>query len=93
MRPPATSIVPFVLEVPPADIALYKFLFESYEEIGIIRTLDRRRALIVLLVVPDFVADAEALIAAAERDYGARRVAAPSEPTEDWLLADLAGDA
>lgn len=93
MRPAATTIVPYVLEVAPEDIALVKFLFESYEEVGIVRTLDRRRALIVVLVVPDFVADAEALVEVAEREYGARRVAAPCEPTEDWLLADLAAEA
>lgn len=93
MRPPATSIVPIVLEVAPPDIALIKFLFESYEEIGIVRTLDRRRALIVILVVPDFVEDAEALVHEAVTVYGAKRVEAPTHSTEDWLLADLAAEA
>lgn len=91
MRPPATSIVPIVLEVAPPDIALFKFLFESYEEIGIVRTLDRRRAVIVILVVPDFVDDAEELVREAETHYGAKRVDVPTHSTEDWLLADLTG--
>jgi len=89
MRPPATEIVPFVLEVAPADIAGIKFLFESYEEVGIVRTLDRHKAVVVVLVVADFVADAEAIVADAETRFGARRIAVPMEESEDWLLSDL----
>ncbi|MBM4299859.1 MAG: DUF4911 domain-containing protein, partial [Deltaproteobacteria bacterium] len=29
------------LEIPPEHIAYVKFIFESYEEVGIIRTVDR----------------------------------------------------
>src|SRR5687767_6370846 len=37
------------LELSPADIAYVKFIFESYEEVGIIRTIDNRKAVVVLL--------------------------------------------
>ena len=50
------------LETPPEHIAYIKFIFESYEEVGIIRTVDRKKALIVLLVVPDFVAVAQRIL-------------------------------
>ena len=37
------------LEIPPEHIAYVKFIFESYEEVGIIRTVDRKKSIIVLL--------------------------------------------
>jgi len=92
MRPPSTSIVPLYLAVSPPDIAAVKFIFESYEEVGVVRTLDRHAALIVILVVPDFLSTAEAIVAELERDYDVRRVPVPPEAAADWLLAG-AGEA
>ena len=39
------------LELPSEQIAYVKFIFESYEDVGIIRTVDRKKAIIVLLVM------------------------------------------
>jgi hypothetical protein len=47
----------------PEDIAYVKFVLESYDGVGIIRTVDRRRAVIVALVVEDFLATARQLFA------------------------------
>lgn len=88
MHPPRTSIVPVYLAVSPPDIAAVKFVFESYEEVGVVRTLDRHAALIVVLVVPDFLATAEAIVAELERDYDVRRIPVPPEAAEDWLLGE-----
>lgn len=57
------GIVEIRLALPPKDIAFVKFVFESYEGIAVVRTLDRVAAVIVLLVAPDFLADAEAILA------------------------------
>ena len=46
----------FYLEVAAEHIAYIKIIFESYEEVGIIRTVDRKKAIIVLLAMNDFVA-------------------------------------
>ena len=43
------------LKVKPQDIAYIKFIFESYDGVGIIRTVDRKKAIIVLLVVDDLL--------------------------------------
>ena len=43
------------LETLPEHIAYVKFIFESYEEVGIIRTVDRKKAIIVLLAMDDFL--------------------------------------
>lgn len=89
MAPPCETVVPFYLEVEPADIAMIKFLFESYEEIGIVRTLNRQAAVIVVLVVPDFLEAAERVLQALQEEYEVRRIPEPPIGTDDWLLAEL----
>ena len=56
------SCEPIFLRLSPQDIALVKFLFESYEGVAIVRTVDRRAAIIVVLVSPDFLAVARAIL-------------------------------
>lgn len=88
MGPPHTSIVPFYLAVAPPDIAAVKFAFESYEGVGIVRTLDRSAAIVVVMVVPDFVAAAGQIVAWLEGAFGVRRVTAPPEAADDPLLRE-----
>jgi len=47
------GLEPIFLRVAPTDIALIKFLFESYEGVAVVRTVDRRAAVIVALVSRD----------------------------------------
>lgn len=88
MVPAQTSIVPFYLAVAPPDIAAVKFAFESYEGVGIVRTLDRSAAVVVVMVVPDCVAAADHIVAWLEGAFGVRRVAAPPEAADDPLLRE-----
>jgi hypothetical protein len=93
MSQPTTSIHAIYLRVRPVDIALVKFLFESYEEIAIVRTLDRHTAIIVVLVVPDFLPVARAVVDALCAQIDCEEVEAPPTPTDDWLMREIdAGD-
>src|SRR5206468_7051516 len=38
------DVVPIYLSLPPREIAYVKFVFESYEGVAVVRTLDRRAA-------------------------------------------------
>ena len=89
MSQPTTSIHTIYLRVRPVDIALVKFLFESYEEIAIVRTLDRRTAIIVVLVVPDFVPVARAVVDELRTQIECEEVEAPAMQTEDWLMREI----
>ena len=80
------GLEPIFLRLAPVDIALVKFVFESYEEVGIIRTIDRHAAVIVALVSRDFLADARAIIADLQGRVRLEIIAAPAEAGEDWLL-------
>jgi len=82
-----TDVEVLLLEVPRAEIAYVKFIFESYEGVAVTRTLDRYRALLVLLIAPDFLSVARAIVAGLEADLGCRIV-----PRPDTLL-DVLDDA
>ena len=89
---PTTSIHAIYLRVRPVDIALVKFLFESYEEIAIVRTLDRHMAIIVVLVVPDFLTVARAVVEALHGLIECVEVDAPAAETDDWLMREIDRD-
>src|SRR5512133_1516509 len=62
-----SMLVPIYLLTPPEHIAYVKFIFESYEEVGIIRTADRKKAIIVLLAMDDFLDTARSILDALKR--------------------------
>ncbi len=80
------GLQPIFLQLAPTDIALLKFVFESYEGVGIVRTLDRRAATVVALVSHDFLADAWGIIEDLQGRIDCRVIEAPREAGEDWLL-------
>ncbi len=84
-----TAIHPLYLRIAPADIALVKFLFESYEEVGIVRTVDRHTAIIVLLVVEDFLPVARAVLCDLQRQIECPEVEAPPIEIDDWLMREI----
>jgi Domain of unknown function (DUF4911) len=77
------------LELPPADIAYVKFIFESYEEVGIIRTVKRQRAVIVLLAMTDFLDVAHAILQSIKNDVPLREISRPADMKDDWLMTEL----
>jgi hypothetical protein len=81
-----TTVQPIYLRMSPADIALVKFLFESYEEVGLVRTVDRHAAIVVLLVAPDFVATARAVLDDLHLLIGFREIDPPIDGADDWLM-------
>jgi Domain of unknown function (DUF4911) len=89
MTLPHSAIHPLYLQVAPPDIALVKFLFESYEGVGVVRTIDRRTAIIVILVVEDFLPIAREIL----RELGTRiactEVDAPADEADDWLMREI----
>lgn len=78
------------LETRPEHIAYIKFIFESYEEVGIIRTLDRKQAIIVLLAVQDFIEAAQRIVASLKQEVPLTEIPRPADLTDDWLMAELA---
>ena len=84
-----TDVELIYLETPPRHIAYIKFIFESYEEVGIVRTVDRKRAVIVLLAMSDFAGTARAILESLQRDIPLQEVAAPLNIADDWFMTEL----
>ncbi|TMA94932.1 MAG: DUF4911 domain-containing protein [Deltaproteobacteria bacterium] len=78
------------LEIPPEHIAYVKFIFESYEEVGIIRTVDRKKAIIVLLAMNDFFTTAHKILDSIKDDVPLREIPRPADMNDDWFMAELA---
>jgi len=78
------------LETPPEQIAYIKFIFESYEEIGIIRTVERKKAIIVLLAVEDYIGVARKILDALKQEVPLVEIPRPADLADDWLMAELA---
>jgi hypothetical protein len=74
----------------PEDIAYVKFIFESYEAVGILRTVDRKKATIVLLIVEDFVETARSIIECLQKEVPLAEIPRPTEIGDDWLMRELA---
>jgi len=68
------------------DIAFIKFIFESYEEVGLIRTLDQHAAVITLLVCPDFRTVARGILDSLRTQVQFEEIDPPEDLGEDWLL-------
>ena len=78
------------LDTFPEHIAYVKFIFESYEEVGIIRTVDRKKAIIVLLAMDDFLHTARSILASIQRDVPLLEIPRPADMGDDWLMTELA---
>jgi hypothetical protein len=82
----AADVEPIFLRVPREEIGYVKFVFESYEDVAVTRTLDRRAATLALLVAPDFVDQARTIVAALAAELPCSEI--PRPPGCDDLLAD-----
>ncbi len=82
------DLIEIYLRIQREDIALIKFIIESYEGIGIVRTVDRKKATVVILVVPDFITHARAILDSL-REHMEWHEIPPPEGQDDWLMEKL----
>ena len=80
------DVTPIFVRVPREEIGYVKFVFESYEDVAVTRTLDRRAGDLVLLVAPDFLPTARAIVAALAAELPCHEI--PRPPGCVDLLAD-----
>jgi hypothetical protein len=78
----------FYLKIPPANIAQFKFLIESYDGLGIVRTLNRLSGEVVVLAPRDTASTVDALLTSIKNELELQILPAPEAENEDWLLAE-----
>jgi hypothetical protein len=92
MSPPQTNVRVIYLQVDPENIAPVKFIFEAYEEVAIVRTVDRHRAVIVLLIAPDFLEVARGILRSLQPDFPCTEIERPTAESDDWLMRQVVED-
>lgn len=80
---------PIYLELPPENIVNLKFLLESYEGIGELRTLDKDIAQVVILSLQDSKQDVLNLLESEKDAIKARIIDKPASLSGDWLFGEL----
>ena len=67
-----TDSIQWQIEVDKKDIAYIVSIFDGYESLAVVRTLDSSRGLIELLVSPDYLEDTRKLIDALSKEIPLR---------------------
>jgi hypothetical protein len=67
-----TDSVQWQIEVDKKDIAYIVSIFDGYENLAVVRTLDASRGLIELVVSPDYLEDTRKLIDALSKEIPLR---------------------
>ena len=69
-----TDSVQWRLEVDKKDIAYIVSVFEAYENLAVVRTLDPAKGHIELMISPDFLADTQTLLDRLAEEIPLRRL-------------------
>jgi len=72
-----TDSIQWLLEVDKKDINFIVGVFESYDDFGVVRTLDEKRGLIEVLLSPDYVEEARKLLASLAGEISMRVLKSP----------------
>jgi hypothetical protein len=60
--------------------------------VGIIRTIDRKKAVIVLLAMRDFADTAREILESIKKDIPLQEIPPPANMPDDWLMTELADE-
>ena len=71
---PHNDSIQWQVEVDKKDIAYIVSIFEGYDYLAVVRTIDPSRGLIELMISPDFLEDTIKLTKALAREISFRRV-------------------
>jgi len=80
-----TELTEIYLRIQREDIALLKFVIEAYEGIGIVRTIDRKKATVAILAMPDLQHHVRAVLESLREHMDWYEIPAPEEQ-DDWLM-------
>lgn len=86
------DLVPIFLRVAPVDIAMIKFVVESYEEVGVVRTIDRRLATIVVMITRDYLHVARGILDDLHGRITFEEIPPPPGADEDFMLRLIEDD-
>lgn len=80
------QICPIFLKLAPEHIAQLQFTLESYEGIGILRTINPAKGEVVILAIADTVPIVKAMLEDLKEDLGLIELSEPVDGNGDWLF-------
>ena len=83
-----TDLVEIYLRVSREDIALLKFTIESYEGTAIVRTIDRKKATVAVLAMPNLLHHVRATLESLREHMDWYEIPPPEEQ-DDWLMRKM----
>jgi Domain of unknown function (DUF4911) len=86
------DLIEIYVRLRPEDIAYLKFIFESYETVGFLRTIDPKAATLVIFLVPDFAEVGRGILDSVSRDIEIERICRPTDLGDDWLVGSVASE-
>jgi hypothetical protein len=86
------DLVAVYVRLPPEDIAYLKFVLESYEMVGFLRTIDPQAATLAVFLVPGFAEVGRAILEAVSGEIPLTVIDEPAALGDDWLVAATFGD-
>jgi hypothetical protein len=86
---PSDRLVEIYVRLRPPDISYLKFVFESYETVGFLRTIDPKAAVLVVLLVPDFADVGLRILESCAREIELERIPKPADLGDDWLVGEV----
>ena len=86
--PKGDALVPIFIRLPPEHIVSLKFIFETYEGIGVVRTLDAVTGDAVLLALEDTAQTAREILVSIADQLSLELTPPPASLEGDWLLSE-----
>lgn len=83
------QICPIFLKLAPEHIAHLQFTLESYEGIGILRTINPDKGEVVILAIADTVPIVKAVLENLKADFNFIECSEPESKGGDWLFETI----
>ncbi|MBP9838550.1 MAG: DUF4911 domain-containing protein [Proteobacteria bacterium] len=82
------NLNPTFIKIAPEHIVYLKSLIETYEGLGVVRTLNRLNGELVILSLDETKQDLENLLHSLKSEIEFHIISKPASLCEDWLLSD-----
>lgn len=83
-----SDLAPIFLKLPPQKIVYLKFILESYEGLGELRTLNSNSGEVVILAIRETKENLDQLLNSLKQELSLCQILPPYSMKGDWLLSE-----
>ncbi|MEJ2066975.1 MAG: DUF4911 domain-containing protein [Deltaproteobacteria bacterium] len=71
--------ISLLIQIPPHEIAYLNFVFESYEGVAAVRTVDSHKGIVELMVPPHYQEETKEILKSLEKEFPIQEVVGKKE--------------